>query len=234
MRDSSTCLLLCFCNFRLLPLQLPESVLQATSDSESLGGQNQPVETTSSDAETCPGGTECTPLLESSTQNDESSRSFCNRVLYFCCCLPTCCWQLIKKSFQLDCMRRNGQSYSDNSQHISRSARSQNESTTHTIDPTTEIYITFHPMPPPNPCQKFLCNNTDEMNLMYHCWFFPNAQQDSEDSVTDELMMGVFEACGVQPVHQNLKDAGVTFGRLEKRYVTCIHRPSFGIAVNWG
>ena len=224
MRDySPTCLLFLFCNFRLLPLQLPESVLQAISDSESLGGQNQPVQTASSDADTCPGGTECTPLLGGSTQNDESGRSFCKSVLCVCCCLPTCCWQLIKKSFKLDCTRRDGQSNTANSQQIGRSARSQNESSTHNNDPKTEIYITFHPMPPRNPCQKFLCDNTDEMNLMYHCWFFPAAQQDSEDSITDELMMGVFEARGVQPVHQNLKDAGVTFGRLEKRYVTHVH-----------
>ena len=86
-------------------------------------------------------------------------------------------------------------------------------------DSSMEVYIVFHPKPPESPCQKFLCENHDEVNLMYHCWLFPDVEQGSEVTVSEELMMGVFEAQGVKPVHQDLKDAGVTFGGLDPRCV---------------
>jgi hypothetical protein len=49
-------------------------------------------------------------------------------------------------------------------------------------NPSTECYIEIHPMPQPGECQKFLCSNTNEINMMYHAWTFPNAVF-SEDTV---------------------------------------------------
>lgn len=87
------------------------------------------------------------------------------------------------------------------------------------IESNMDFFIVFHPFPPPSPCQKFLCDNTDEINLVYHCWMYPDAPYSEDYTNTEQLPMGVFEAHGVKPVHQDLKDAGVAFGRLEERYV---------------
>lgn len=87
------------------------------------------------------------------------------------------------------------------------------------IESNMDFFIVFHPFPPPSPCQKFLCDNTDEINLVYHCWMYPDAPYSEDYTNTEQLPMGVFEAHGVKPVHQDLKDAGVAFGCLEERYV---------------
>ena len=85
------------------------------------------------------------------------------------------------------------------------------------IESNTDFFIVFHPYPPPSPCQKILCDNMNEINLVYHCWMYPEAPYSSDYTHTEQLLMGVFEAHGVKPVHQNLKDAGVSFGHLEER-----------------
>ena len=90
------------------------------------------------------------------------------------------------------------------------------------IESNTDFFIVFHPFPPPSPCQKFLCDNTDEINLVYHCWMYPDAPYSEDYTRTEQLPMGVFEAHGVRPVHQNLKDAGVAFDRLEERCVCMV------------
>ena len=85
--------------------------------------------------------------------------------------------------------------------------------------PHMDYYLVLHTHPPPGLCQKFLCNNTDEVNLIYHCWLFPDAPFDAEVVCSEQLEMGVFQPRGVVPVHQDLKDAGVAFHHLQPRSV---------------
>ena len=86
--------------------------------------------------------------------------------------------------------------------------------------PGLDYYFIVHSCPPPGLCQKFLCCNTDEVNLVYHCWLYPDAPCDPTFSTTRMLSMGVFSPQGVAPVHQNLQDAGVAFHRLHPRYMS--------------
>ena len=85
---------------------------------------------------------------------------------------------------------------------------------------SVDLYFIIHTRPIPSPCQKFKCDNTDEINLVYHCWLFKDVPYDLEEIFTDQLSMGVFEPHGVQPVHQNLLDAGVEFGGISERQET--------------
>lgn len=85
-------------------------------------------------------------------------------------------------------------------------------------DPPMDYYIMVHSLPPSGVCQKFLCSNTNEVNLVYHCWLYQSLPLDPSLSVLDQVEMGVFQpSSGVLPVHQNLADAGVAFGHLEPR-----------------
>lgn len=92
--------------------------------------------------------------------------------------------------------------------------------------PELDYYIVLHTHPPPGLCQKFLCNKTDEVNLIFHCWLYPDVPFEPEVVCTEQLEMGVFRPCGVAPVHQDLQDAGVAFHYLEPRTV-CIHSCHF-------
>ena len=83
--------------------------------------------------------------------------------------------------------------------------------------PDMDLLVIVHSHPVPGACQKFLCNNTNEVNLMYHCWLFPDIPFDSSITVSEKLEMGVFEPVGVQPVHLDLDDAGVPFYFLDNR-----------------
>ena len=80
-----------------------------------------------------------------------------------------------------------------------------------------DCYVVVHTHPPPGLCQKFLCSNTDEVNLIYHCWLFPDVPCDPEVVSSEQLEMGVFQPHGVAPVHQDLQDAGVAFHHLQPR-----------------
>ena len=84
--------------------------------------------------------------------------------------------------------------------------------------PEMDLFIIVHTHPVPGICQKFLCNNTNEVNLMYHCWLFPDLPYDPRVTRSDWLQMGVFEPLGVQPAHLDLQDAGITFYFLDPRY----------------
>jgi len=84
--------------------------------------------------------------------------------------------------------------------------------------PDMDLFIIVHTHPVPGMCQKFLCNNTNEVNLIYHCWLFPDLPYDPQETRSDWLEMGVFHPLGVQPVHLDLQDAGVTFYFLDPRY----------------
>ena len=85
--------------------------------------------------------------------------------------------------------------------------------------PQMDYYIVLHTHPPPGLCQKFVCGNTNEVNLIYHCWLFPDVPFDPEVICSEQLEMGVFQPRGVNPVHLDLKDAGVAFNQLQPRSV---------------
>ena len=80
-----------------------------------------------------------------------------------------------------------------------------------------DLYVIVHSRPSPGKCQKFLCNNMNEINLMYHCWMYPDVPFDPGMSVSEKLLMGVFEPSFVDPVHLDLHDAGVAFYFLDER-----------------
>eukprot|EP01122_Echinamoeba_exundans_P003749 TRINITY_DN13816_c0_g1_i1.p1 TRINITY_DN13816_c0_g1~~TRINITY_DN13816_c0_g1_i1.p1 ORF type:complete len:284 (+),score=39.29 TRINITY_DN13816_c0_g1_i1:42-893(+) len=82
-----------------------------------------------------------------------------------------------------------------------------------------EFYVLVHPKPILSPCQKFLCENMDEVNMMYHPWLFGSMPLTEDLSVTKQLYMGLFDTKNIKPVHQNLKDAGISFGSIENRSV---------------
>lgn len=85
--------------------------------------------------------------------------------------------------------------------------------------PDMDYYIILHTRPPPGECQKFMCGNTDEVNLLYHCWLYPDVPCDPSIVCSEPLDMGVFQPRGVTPVHQDLQDAGVAFHHLQPRLV---------------
>jgi hypothetical protein len=83
--------------------------------------------------------------------------------------------------------------------------------------PDMDLYAIIHSCPPRGVCQKFLCSNCNEVNLVYHCWLFGEAPFDPNVTLSDQLAVGVFDYSGVQPVHLELQDAGVPFDYLEDR-----------------
>jgi len=89
-----------------------------------------------------------------------------------------------------------------------------------------EFYISIHPAPAPAMCQHFLCSNTNELNMMYHAWVFPNVEFNDHLVVLTELSMGLFEVSGIKPVHLDLVDGGIPFESTMKRTVV-IHHSAF-------
>ena len=85
------------------------------------------------------------------------------------------------------------------------------------FDQTVDCYFIIHTQPMPGLCQKFLCDNMDEINLVFHCWLFQEAPYDLEETFIDQLDMGIFEPHGVKPVHQDLLDSGIEFGATSAR-----------------
>ena len=80
-----------------------------------------------------------------------------------------------------------------------------------------DFYFIVHTQPVPSLCQKFLCENMDEINMIFHCWLFQEASCDTEETFIDQLDMGIFEPQGVIPVHQDLLDSGIEFGATSPR-----------------
>lgn len=80
-----------------------------------------------------------------------------------------------------------------------------------------DYFFILHSYPSPGPCQKFTCGNTNEVNVVYHCWMYPDIPLDPAVTVTEQVEMGVFEPSGVLPVHLDLQDSGVAFCYLENR-----------------
>ena len=85
------------------------------------------------------------------------------------------------------------------------------------VIPKLDYYVIIHSHPPPGLCQKFLCNNTNEINLLFHCWLYKEIPIDPTLSVSEQVCMGLFEPEGVFPIHLDLQDGGVPFYYLESR-----------------
>ena len=85
------------------------------------------------------------------------------------------------------------------------------------VIPKLDYYVIIHTYPPPGLCQKFLCNNTNEINLLFHCWLYKEIPVDPTLSVSEQVCMGLFEPEGVFPIHLDLQDGGVPFYYLESR-----------------
>ena len=85
------------------------------------------------------------------------------------------------------------------------------------FDQTIDLYFIIHTQPIPGLCQKFVCDNMDEINLVFHCWLFQEAPYDLEETFIDQLDMGIFEPHGVKPVHLDLVDSGIEFGATSAR-----------------
>ena len=104
--------------------------------------------------------------------------------------------------------------------------------------PDMDYYIMVHPSPPPGLCQKFMCNNTNEVNILYHTWLFPDITFDPSISELRSVHMGLFDPVGVAPVHLDLKDSGVSFYYLEERFVhysvlNTLHSPPLSLSLSY-
>jgi len=83
-----------------------------------------------------------------------------------------------------------------------------------------DLFIIVHTHAMPSICQKFMCNNVDEVNMMYHAWLFQDLVEFSDyTTITKQVEMGLFDANGIKPVHLNLLDAGITFEMISPRTV---------------
>ena len=85
--------------------------------------------------------------------------------------------------------------------------------------PEMDFFLIFHSRPTPGVCQKFMCNNMNEVNLLFHCWLFRGVPCDPSVSVSDQVEMGIFSPQNVRPVHLELVDGGIPFFYMDKRYV---------------
>ena len=88
--------------------------------------------------------------------------------------------------------------------------------------PNVECYVVVHKCPVRSACQKFMCSNTNEINILYHMWLYRDVPVDPELSVTQQVDMGVFQPRNVAPVHLDLQDGGIPFHHLEPRCVHCM------------
>lgn len=82
-----------------------------------------------------------------------------------------------------------------------------------------ECYLIVHKYPIPGVCQKFMCSNTNEINVLYHAWLYRDLPLDPELSVTQQVDVGIFEPVNVAPVHLDLQDGGMPFYHLQPRCV---------------
>ena len=100
-----------------------------------------------------------------------------------------------------------------------------------------ELYIVIFGRAEPRQCQHFLCEATDEINMMLHAWTFPRAMLAHDVELSTLVSMGVFGAVNVRPTHQDdiiddvASDAsnrrqwssGVSFDRMEQREVGMVN-----------
>ena len=116
-------------------------------------------------------------------------------------------------------MQTNDVHLCNNSSHITFKPEVYLSQTTvhNAVVPDLEYYIIIHSFPPSGECQKFLCSNQDEVNLLFHCWLFKDMPLDATISVTEQVRMGLFEPQGVSPVHLDLVDGGIPFFHMDSR-----------------
>eukprot|EP01126_Amoeba_proteus_P015260 TRINITY_DN1684_c0_g1_i10.p1 TRINITY_DN1684_c0_g1~~TRINITY_DN1684_c0_g1_i10.p1 ORF type:complete len:201 (-),score=27.88 TRINITY_DN1684_c0_g1_i10:216-818(-) len=91
---------------------------------------------------------------------------------------------------------------------------------------TTEFYVMIHSTPILSQCQHFLCNNTNEVNMMYHSWAFPDVPFAFETDIGTTLWMGLFGTKSIRPVHLDLMEGGIAFDCLKPR-LCIIHHCAF-------
>mmetsp|Transcript_18122 Transcript_18122/g.28373 ORF Transcript_18122/g.28373 Transcript_18122/m.28373 type:complete len:298 (-) Transcript_18122:667-1560(-) len=99
-------------------------------------------------------------------------------------------------------------------------------------DVPPESFVVAHSLPTLGPCQHFICENEDEMNLMFHPWVYRGCVFNELFSDIQVVQMGVFGANGILPVHQDLKSfhaRGIPFDTLEEREVS-VHNQCFSPA----
>jgi hypothetical protein len=89
-----------------------------------------------------------------------------------------------------------------------------------------QFFVLGHIAPIPQECQKFMCSNWNEVNMVYHTWLYPTTSFTPEVTEIEQVEMGIFEARGIRPVHQDLKDAGISFDSLSLRTVS-LHNACF-------
>lgn len=87
-------------------------------------------------------------------------------------------------------------------------------------------YFVIHSKPTPSVCQKFLCDNVNEVNVMYHPWVFKDVTIDDMFCKVVNIECGIFDTFGVTPVHLNLLDGGIPFNEIGTRSVS-IHSMCF-------
>lgn len=87
-------------------------------------------------------------------------------------------------------------------------------------------YFLVHSRPIPSECQKFLCDNANEANVLFHPWVYRDSSIDFSFVNTQQVDCALFDTYGIVPVHQDLKDGGVSFGTLDARTVS-IHSLCF-------
>jgi len=82
----------------------------------------------------------------------------------------------------------------------------------------------------PQKCQHFLCDNSNEMNVMFHAWTFYDSKFTPDLNIQKTVGMCLFKPRNVYEVHQNeiseIDSAGIPFGRLGSRLVA-IHDQKF-------
>jgi hypothetical protein len=61
-----------------------------------------------------------------------------------------------------------------------------------------EFYVLVHPKPILSPCQKFLCENIDEVNMMYHPWLFGSTPLTEDVSVRRNLKLCLFQGSSAE------------------------------------
>jgi hypothetical protein len=89
-----------------------------------------------------------------------------------------------------------------------------------------EFYVIIHSPPVTTECPKFFCKNTNEANIMYHMWTFPDAELNGDYVNSTMVSMGIFAPQGIKPIHLELSDGGISFEKIQDMNVT-IHDGCF-------
>jgi hypothetical protein len=86
--------------------------------------------------------------------------------------------------------------------------------------PKPDLFLAVHPAAPRAPSAKLVSPYDDEVSIMLHGWALAEADFGAAPELVTEALVGVFAPHGVQAVWTDLKDGGVTFGKLAPRTVS--------------